>query len=516
MERYEYREAVEAFREVHGRPPAGSPARSTWPSRCSTTAASRPRQAEEGRGVAHREQLRRGPAAARRRPRARSEEPPRPFLPGHHPRTAGEIWPRRIALQEGRPRSTPTTPPPGTGSREHPDRSGTTRTSPPDARQAKEQIALYTKALERNPYLSQRCTSSPLPTGWRGDPKKPDNELTRLLCENSTPIAEPPPAPATRRKSVYGEMGKYATVIDPFPERQTPANGRAAAQVRACPADRGPARPRVTGGSSRADFTGRSRVIGRARARFGAAVATFDADGDGRLDLYLASAVVGPKGLRRCSLLNKGDGRFEDVSAAFGLARGPREPRRRRGRLRRRPPDRPVPDRRRRQPAAPQPRARRFEDVTSRRSRRSAPRRSRSRPAGSTSTRTATSTSTSSTTAAAEPPIRPSWATRPAAGPRELGVSQRRQAGRIPAAARPHWAPLAVGRRRPRRHPGALDRLVALDRGRGPPGWRAPHTGVAALDIDDDRDLDLVFSADGAPPCGAQRPARATFRASRA
>ncbi len=47
--------------------------------------------------------------------------------------------------------------------------------------------------------------------------------------------------------------------------------------------------------------------------------AAFDADGDGRLDLFLASAVVGPKGIHDVLLLNKGDGRFEDASARFGL-----------------------------------------------------------------------------------------------------------------------------------------------------------------------------------------------------
>ena len=67
------------------------------------------------------------------------------------------------------------------------------------------------------------------------------------------------------------------------------------------------------------DFTGSRAVIGRVRARFGAAVAAFDADGDGRLDLFLTSAVVGPKGIHDALLLNKGDGRFEDASASFGL-----------------------------------------------------------------------------------------------------------------------------------------------------------------------------------------------------
>ncbi len=67
------------------------------------------------------------------------------------------------------------------------------------------------------------------------------------------------------------------------------------------------------------DFSGPTALAGRVRARFGAAVAAFDADDDGRLDLYLTSAVVGPRGIRDILLLNKGDGRFEDASASFGL-----------------------------------------------------------------------------------------------------------------------------------------------------------------------------------------------------
>ena len=95
-------------------------------------------------------------------------------------------------------------------------------------------------------------------------------------------------------------------------------------------------------------------MIGRARARFGAGVATFDADGDGKLDLYLTAAVVGPKGVRDALLLNRGDGKFEDVDARLRPPRRPGEPRRRRGGLRRRSQGRPVPDRRRRRPALPQ------------------------------------------------------------------------------------------------------------------------------------------------------------------
>ena len=142
------------------------------------------------------------------------------------------------------------------------------------------------------------------------------------------------------------------------------------------------------------DFTGSSNCSAGSR-RFGAAVAAFDADGDGRLDLYLASAVAGPKGVRDVLLLNKGDGRFEDASAAFGL-----------------PDDRAsigvaaadfdadrhidlfltgVGDNR----LLRNRDGKRFEDISSTAQAGRARRPSRSWPAGSTSTRTATSISTS-------------------------------------------------------------------------------------------------------------------------
>lgn len=60
-------------------------------------------------------------------------------------------------------------------------------------------------------------------------------------------------------------------------------------------------------------------MIGRVRDRFGAAVATFDANGDGKLDIYLTAAVVGPKGLRDALLVNQGNGSFLESAAAFGL-----------------------------------------------------------------------------------------------------------------------------------------------------------------------------------------------------
>jgi hypothetical protein len=67
------------------------------------------------------------------------------------------------------------------------------------------------------------------------------------------------------------------------------------------------------------DESGTATSLGRARSRFGSAVAHFDLDGDGRLDLFLAAAVTGPKGPRDALLRNLGDGAFEDVTEKYGL-----------------------------------------------------------------------------------------------------------------------------------------------------------------------------------------------------
>ncbi len=72
-------------------------------------------------------------------------------------------------------------------------------------------------------------------------------------------------------------------------------------------------------GEGRTTSSSPSAIFGRARARFGATAVTFDADGDGRADLLLLAAVKTSRGVRDALLLNKRDGDFEDVSAAWGL-----------------------------------------------------------------------------------------------------------------------------------------------------------------------------------------------------
>jgi tetratricopeptide (TPR) repeat protein len=185
--------------------------------------------------------------------------------------------------------------------------------------QAPEQIALFAKALDRDPYLTPAIYKMAMATRFTKDRRRTTELLARWKKIDPDRL-EPSPGPGTLAAKVYGEMGKYASVVNPFARTDSVAEAEPPAP------SFGPALPLVQvslGKGERwvtpADFTGPKAVIGRVRARFGAAVSAFDADGDGKLDLYLTSAVVGAKGIRDILLLNRGDGRFEDGSAAFGL-----------------------------------------------------------------------------------------------------------------------------------------------------------------------------------------------------
>ncbi len=70
-----------------------------------------------------------------------------------------------------------------------------------------------------------------------------------------------------------------------------------------------------TDGTSKADL-----VRQAARERFGAAMALFDYDRDGRIDIFLVGAVIRDGKLGNLMLRNEGAGRFIDVTAELGLA----------------------------------------------------------------------------------------------------------------------------------------------------------------------------------------------------
>ena len=194
----------------------------------------------------------------------------------------------------------------------NPLRSGQ-RTTP---EQARELITIYSKALEANPYLLSALYKLAFAYGLAGDRDKQVETLERwrLLDPSSTPggtgeISSP----------YYGEEGRYARLIDPFPPSTNAQVAGPPPKFDAPAAIKMTLRPSERWAKA-ADFTGPLAVIGRARSRFGAAIAIFDADGDGRLDLFLAAAVTGPHGVRDALLRNRGDGAFEDVTLSSGLA----------------------------------------------------------------------------------------------------------------------------------------------------------------------------------------------------
>jgi tetratricopeptide (TPR) repeat protein len=185
----------------------------------------------------------------------------------------------------------------------------------PGSPQLPELVKCYTKALQLNPYLAPAMYK--LARAQRHSGQKTEPVRLEALNRKMDPKKNPSGA-GELADLVYGEMGHYATVIDPFPRPREPK------QVGPPPRFEAPAAIAINlrAGDRWArsdDFTGRLAVVGRARTRFGQAVATFDADGDGKLDLYLTAAIIGPKGARDALLLNRGDGQFVDATAEAGL-----------------------------------------------------------------------------------------------------------------------------------------------------------------------------------------------------
>lgn len=174
---------------------------------------------------------------------------------------------------------------------------------------------LFRRALECNPYLEAAIYKLAIGARHRGDLEEARNLLGRWRRLQKGPAGVPA---GDEFVTEYGRQGRYARVIEPPIDRaslDTPFRPPhfaepAALRVELAEGERW---------ASASDFTGRLAVIGRARARFGAPVAALDADGDGRLDLFLPAAVAGPKGVRDALLLNRGDGTFEDASRRLGL-----------------------------------------------------------------------------------------------------------------------------------------------------------------------------------------------------
>lgn len=173
---------------------------------------------------------------------------------------------------------------------------------------AAEQIRLLTTALEKNPYLVPALYRLQMAYALAGqsDRQKELLDLWRRLNPKQNAAAPGEPA-----ETVYGEMGKYARIIDwgkpPNVADAAVSPPRLDVPKRLdCPLAEGE------------QWTRAIDTLGR-RDRFGMAIATFDANGDGRADLFIASGITGPKGARDALLINQADGAFVDASAAFGL-----------------------------------------------------------------------------------------------------------------------------------------------------------------------------------------------------
>ena len=178
-----------------------------------------------------------------------------------------------------------------------------------------ELVECYSKALELNPNLTTAMYKLAFAKSRAGD-RRGQAELLRRNLE-----MDPKKNPAGSGEVAalaYAEMGRYATLIDPFSRDKSPRPAGLPPRFDEAKSIEVELPPGHHWAASH-DLTGPSEILGRARARFGQAVAAFDADGDGRLDLYLTAAIVGPKGVRDALLLNRGEGKFEDATAAAGL-----------------------------------------------------------------------------------------------------------------------------------------------------------------------------------------------------
>jgi cytochrome c-type biogenesis protein CcmH/NrfG len=116
----------------------------------------------------------------------------------------------------------------------------------------------------------------------------------------------------------YSEMGHYADVIgrrlEPLPPHIGPLPLFAPRDLKV---DLAPGARWAAAADFGKDAVG--QVCARVRARFGGAVAVLDFNGDGKPDLFLASAVVEKGQVRDLLLRNDGEGKFSDVTAAAGL-----------------------------------------------------------------------------------------------------------------------------------------------------------------------------------------------------
>ncbi len=166
----------------------------------------------------------------------------------------------------------------------------------------------YEKALKIDPYLNEaryRLAMILRDT----DPERQENFLRELEELRKADRF-------TESGIKYGEMGKYADVIGRDPKVVgSPAVGP-------LPLFDSPAAFKVAlgAGAKWATAADLGPVRSAARARFGATIVLFDYNGDDKLDVFVASAVVQDGKVRDLLLRNDGNNTFTDVTTEAGLA----------------------------------------------------------------------------------------------------------------------------------------------------------------------------------------------------
>jgi tetratricopeptide (TPR) repeat protein len=187
---------------------------------------------------------------------------------------------------------------------------------PAGPKQAKQLIEIYRKALDRNPYLVVALFKLQEAYRWDGQRDKASEYMKQWEALNPDRTVT---GPGDMLRQVYGEMGKYANIINPT------QSVRSATEPAGRPPGFEPPSPlrvELPPGerwAARADFTGPLAPIARIHGIFGAPVVFLDADHDGKLDLLLPAAIKTSTAVRDALLLNQGDGQFVEASEKLGI-----------------------------------------------------------------------------------------------------------------------------------------------------------------------------------------------------
>ncbi len=171
-------------------------------------------------------------------------------------------------------------------------------------------IQYLSKAFELAPYLTAVLHELHLTYRLKGDLETQKKLIARWYRLNTESDLA---APGEKLSNAYGEAGKYANALDPLGPRSAEQKSVEAPKFD-IPAPIKITLPDGCRWVKASDFTGKFAIHGRVRQRFGATSAAFDANGDGKTDLFLPASIVGPKGLRDALLLNEGDGKFSDAT----------------------------------------------------------------------------------------------------------------------------------------------------------------------------------------------------------